>query len=53
MRFAAFLAASGAAVVSLGVGFIFWPAGLVCAGVELVLAGYVAAYIENARKAAA
>ena len=50
MRIAVGLASLGAALIATGVAFVFWPAGLAVAGVELVIAGYVAAYVVNVRK---
>ena len=36
---ATWLQAAGLAAITFGVGFIFWPAGLIVGGVALILAG--------------
>ena len=36
---ASWLQAVGLAAITIGVAFIFWPAGLIVGGVALVLAG--------------
>jgi integral membrane sensor domain MASE1 len=36
---ASWLQAAGLAAITIGVGFIFWPAGLIVGGIALVLAG--------------
>lgn len=46
---AALLAALGALVIAAGVGWIYPPAGVIAAGVELVAAGYVTAYLAARR----
>lgn len=33
------LQVAGIAAIAVGVGFVFWPAGIVCAGVGAVLFG--------------
>lgn len=36
---ASWLQAAGLAAITIGVAFIFWPAGLIVGGIALVLAG--------------
>jgi hypothetical protein len=46
---AAAIAAVGAVTIAAGVGWIYPPAGLIAAGIELVVAGYVTAYLGARR----
>lgn len=46
---AAAIAITGAVVIAAGVAWVYPPAGLICAGVELVIAGYVTAYLGARR----
>lgn len=46
------LAVLGALFVALGVGLLWVPVGVVVAGVELVAAGYVVAYVRRVDEAA-
>ena len=43
------LAVLGALAVAAGVGWIYPPAGLIAAGVELLAAAYVIRYLEARR----
>lgn len=38
----------GAAAVSTGVAFIYWPAGVITAGVAVLAASYIAAASDGA-----
>lgn len=40
------LALLGAALIAVGVGLIFLPAGVIVGGIELVAAAYVIRYLE-------
>lgn len=51
MRTAMLLASVGAVLIAAGVAFLSWPVGVICAGIEMVCAGYVAAYAQTRRKA--
>ena len=44
------LAVLGAVAVAAGVGWIYPPAGLIAAGVELLVAAYVIRYLEARRE---
>lgn len=44
------LAVLGAVGIAGGVGMIFLPAGVIVAGVELVVGAYVIRYLEAARR---
>lgn len=36
---ASWLQAAGLAAITIGVGFVFWPAGIVVGGIALILVG--------------
>lgn len=48
-RTAVRLAVLGAAAVTVGVGMLCRPAGVICAGLELLAAAYVVGYLEARR----
>lgn len=50
MRLAGALAVAGALLVAVGAGLAWLPAGLIVAGVEMVVAAYVVGYLGARRE---